>query len=251
MNIFQIVVTRDSNGRKKYQVKHLYHLYRGSTSAEITSIDFSCDSNWLTICSSHGTAHLFAINPTGGEVDKYTHGIGDFPSRPASVKSGSGTVHENQPKLIKLTAVNRIKSPIPTKSIASFYLPDKSRKLLTFNPQNGVLTLYELKSPPETPKEAASSQLLIEIIPKSEWHLVRKDSWNFFPFSTPANLIPNPPNSKASSNFASFGEIVTFFSNYFNPILNRSVFVFKVPKTSIDNEILFQSVQVIPSSSVP
>ncbi|KAM0018543.1 putative transcription factor WD40-like family [Helianthus debilis subsp. tardiflorus] len=48
---------------------HLYRLQRGFTNAVIQDISFSVDSRWITISSSRGTSHLFAISPSGGPVN--------------------------------------------------------------------------------------------------------------------------------------------------------------------------------------
>ncbi|XP_076910863.1 autophagy-related protein 18f-like [Bidens hawaiensis] len=51
---------------------HLYRLQRGFTNAVIQDISFSFDSRWITISSSRGTSHLFAISPTGGPVNMHS-----------------------------------------------------------------------------------------------------------------------------------------------------------------------------------
>jgi len=56
----------------------LYTLTRGTfMDADICSISFSDDSRFVAVATSHGTAHVFAISPSGGAVDAVTHGIGN------------------------------------------------------------------------------------------------------------------------------------------------------------------------------
>jgi hypothetical protein len=60
-----------------YQVRFLYRLFRGITHASIRCISFSLDSRFLTVLSSKGTAHIYAINPLlGGDISALTHGPG-------------------------------------------------------------------------------------------------------------------------------------------------------------------------------
>jgi WD40 repeat protein len=74
VNVFKIMPNASgkvsSNGKG---IRHLYKLYRGITSANIQSIEFSINSKWVAVSSSHGTTHIFAINPDGGEVMPSTH----------------------------------------------------------------------------------------------------------------------------------------------------------------------------------
>jgi hypothetical protein len=52
----------------------VYALTRGTvTGAVICDVCFAPDSRWVAACSSHGTAHIFAINPAGGPVDGIPH----------------------------------------------------------------------------------------------------------------------------------------------------------------------------------
>ncbi|KAL0487321.1 autophagy-related protein 18 [Acrasis kona] len=68
LNVYQIMPS--ANGRVgPRNVRHIYRLLRGVTSANIHNIQFSINSRWISVCSDHGTTHLFAINPNGGPVD--------------------------------------------------------------------------------------------------------------------------------------------------------------------------------------
>ncbi|KAI3686239.1 hypothetical protein L1987_79913 [Smallanthus sonchifolius] len=64
-NVFRII-PGSTNGASYI---HLYRLQRGFTNAVIQDISFSVDSRWITISSSRGTSHLFAISPSGGPVN--------------------------------------------------------------------------------------------------------------------------------------------------------------------------------------
>eukprot|EP01043_Picozoa_sp_COSAG02_P073786 COSAG02_NODE_14496_length_1266_cov_1.139674_1_plen_378_part_01 len=67
----------------------LYTLTRGTfMDADICSISFSDDSRFVAVATSHGTAHVFAISPSGGAVDAVTHGIGN-PMEPSSCSVGT------------------------------------------------------------------------------------------------------------------------------------------------------------------
>ncbi|XP_076893256.1 autophagy-related protein 18f-like [Bidens hawaiensis] len=57
-NVFRIIPGA-TNGASYI---HLYKLQRGFTNAVIQDISFSIDSRWITISSSRGTSHLFAIS---------------------------------------------------------------------------------------------------------------------------------------------------------------------------------------------
>ncbi len=41
---------------------------RGSDKAEIYSISFDCNSNWLACSSDKGTIHIFAVNNSGAKI---------------------------------------------------------------------------------------------------------------------------------------------------------------------------------------
>eukprot|EP00041_Stephanoeca_diplocostata_P038415 m.1514988 g.1514988 ORF g.1514988 m.1514988 type:complete len:908 (+) comp25215_c0_seq18:340-3063(+) len=53
--------------------QHLYTLERGVTTTLMRDIVFSPDSMWVSAISDHGTAHVFGINPSGGEISCRTH----------------------------------------------------------------------------------------------------------------------------------------------------------------------------------
>ncbi|XP_076890513.1 autophagy-related protein 18g-like [Bidens hawaiensis] len=73
VNIFRIMpCTRNtsSNQIHDWNSSHvlLYKLHRGITSAVIQDISFSCYCQWISIVSSKGTCHVFALSPFGGDV---------------------------------------------------------------------------------------------------------------------------------------------------------------------------------------
>eukprot|EP01118_Nematostelium_gracile_P016781 TRINITY_DN7034_c0_g1_i1.p1 TRINITY_DN7034_c0_g1~~TRINITY_DN7034_c0_g1_i1.p1 ORF type:complete len:426 (+),score=73.63 TRINITY_DN7034_c0_g1_i1:87-1280(+) len=68
LNVFQIT-PHSPNGTHR----HLYKLQRGVTSTTIQGVTFSEDSRWMAASSIRGTTHIYAINPTGGNVNIHTH----------------------------------------------------------------------------------------------------------------------------------------------------------------------------------
>ncbi|KAI7747406.1 hypothetical protein M8C21_002327 [Ambrosia artemisiifolia] len=99
-NVFRII-PGPANGASYV---HLYRLQRGFTNAVIQDISFSVDSRWITISSSRGTSHLFAISPSGGAVNM--HSAEEF-----LTTSNQGSTYDaaNKPP-ITLSAVSRIRS---------------------------------------------------------------------------------------------------------------------------------------------
>nr|XP_043608830.1 autophagy-related protein 18f [Erigeron canadensis] len=83
---------------------HLYRLQRGFTNAVIQDISFSVDSRWITISSSRGTSHLFAISPSGGPVNIQT--VEEFLT---TNNQGYNYDATNKPP-ITLSAVGRIRN---------------------------------------------------------------------------------------------------------------------------------------------
>uniref|UniRef100_A0A336M9H6 CSON013755 protein n=1 Tax=Culicoides sonorensis TaxID=179676 RepID=A0A336M9H6_CULSO len=54
-------------------VHHLYTLHRGDTTAKVQDVVFSLDSRYVSVLTTRGTTHLFAITPYGGEIGLRTH----------------------------------------------------------------------------------------------------------------------------------------------------------------------------------
>ncbi|KAI3820544.1 hypothetical protein L1987_08092 [Smallanthus sonchifolius] len=83
---------------------HLYRLQRGFTNAVIQDISFSVDSRWITISSSRGTSHLFAISPSGGPVNMQS-------GEEFLTTSSQGCTYDAASKPpVTLSAVSRIRS---------------------------------------------------------------------------------------------------------------------------------------------
>ncbi|KAM0992157.1 hypothetical protein ACFX13_010618 [Malus domestica] len=74
INIFRIMPSCSRNGSCTQGFDwtsshvHLYKLHRGITSAVIQDICFSPYSQWITIVTSRGTSHIFALSPFGGDT---------------------------------------------------------------------------------------------------------------------------------------------------------------------------------------
>lgn len=188
LNVFQILPVASfsstsrsymsrSNRTGYFGVRHLYKLYRGMTSASIQNIQFSINSKWISVSSAHGTTHLFAINPLGGQVTPLTHtstssSAASSPSWEAEEhhRHGSSLLHSVHPqKPTTLSAISRIHntlamagagevnpravfhSPIATVfyTFALNMLPNASRKRTTermlISTSTGLLMYYTLE----------------------------------------------------------------------------------------------------------
>uniref|UniRef100_A0A0N5B4D5 BCAS3 domain-containing protein n=1 Tax=Strongyloides papillosus TaxID=174720 RepID=A0A0N5B4D5_STREA len=75
-------------------INHLYTLHRGTSSARVIDASFSDDCRWLLVTTNHGTSHLFAINPYGGQVTTRTHG-GKFVNKESKFERSAGIGAEN------------------------------------------------------------------------------------------------------------------------------------------------------------
>lgn len=58
INIFKIAPSNGKGATDGKGIRHLYRLYRGVTSAYIRSLEFSINSKWLAVSSSHGTTRM-------------------------------------------------------------------------------------------------------------------------------------------------------------------------------------------------
>ncbi|VDN57222.1 unnamed protein product [Dracunculus medinensis] len=56
-----------------FAVRHLYTLQRGTTPAKTLHCAFSLDNRWVAVTTNHGTTHIFAICPNGGQATLRTH----------------------------------------------------------------------------------------------------------------------------------------------------------------------------------
>lgn len=124
----------------------LYTLTRGTfMDADICSISFSDDSLFVAVATSHGTAHIFAISPSGGAVDAVTHGIGnsiDAPpvsellqrQGPSTSVLRSTTETKTEKTVPNLVAVARVKrSWIPSHVVTQGF------------PESSVVTHYTIR----------------------------------------------------------------------------------------------------------
>ncbi|XP_074571532.1 LOW QUALITY PROTEIN: autophagy-related protein 18g-like [Curcuma longa] len=74
INIFRIMPTRVQNSSNPACYDwmsshvHLYKLYRGLTAAVIQDVSFSHYSQWISVVSSRGTSHIYALSPFGGDA---------------------------------------------------------------------------------------------------------------------------------------------------------------------------------------
>ncbi|XP_068341645.1 autophagy-related protein 18h-like [Pyrus communis] len=86
INIFRIMPSCSRNGSCTQSFDwtsshvHLYKLHRGITSAVIQDICFSQYSQWITIVTSRGTSHIFALSPFGGDTVLQIHSHIDGPT---------------------------------------------------------------------------------------------------------------------------------------------------------------------------
>ena len=97
----------------------LYNLTRGTfMEADICSIGFSADSLFVVVATSHGTAHVFAISPSGGAIDAVTHGIG------GAAASAPSAVQKRQGGVPSLVAVARVKRSWIPSSLVTQAMPE-------------------------------------------------------------------------------------------------------------------------------
>ncbi|XP_076901145.1 autophagy-related protein 18g-like [Bidens hawaiensis] len=122
VNIFRIMpCTRNtsSNQVHDWNSSHvlLYKLHRGMTSAVIQDISFSCYCQWISVVSSKGTCHVFALSPFGGDVSyraQRSHGQTVNPVQSLPWWSTPSFVIDDQPFPppipLTLSVVGRIKN---------------------------------------------------------------------------------------------------------------------------------------------
>ncbi|PWA79150.1 ATG18-like protein [Artemisia annua] len=74
--IMPCIRTSSSNQIHDWNSSHvlLYKLHRGITSAVIQDISFSLYCQWISIVTSKGTSHVFALSPFGGDAGYRAHG---------------------------------------------------------------------------------------------------------------------------------------------------------------------------------
>jgi hypothetical protein len=218
----------------KTQVHHLYKLNRGITSAFICDVSLSCDSSWLSVCTTRGTTHVFAINPQGGPVDIRTHSPVNEPRTPPPIETIDAQYESwKPPKLEFLDAVNRVKSELvdpaaetstnqesnTRKIISCSYLPGRCKKMLVVTAQ-GVMVQHQIAPERVAPREV---QMRVSINPELEWDINRRHPWP----EIPSNLPAASSVSNEKHNWTSYIEVCTHSPN-FQPVVGlRSLFHFK------------------------
>jgi len=70
--------------------RNLQEVRRGADRAEIFSLAFNYNSNWLACSSDKGTVHIFSINPKGVEKT-------EKPKKPKSGSTGESATSESSP----------------------------------------------------------------------------------------------------------------------------------------------------------
>ncbi|PRP76066.1 hypothetical protein PROFUN_01782 [Planoprotostelium fungivorum] len=176
-NVYQICPD-SSNAQSNY--KHLYKLQRGMTNASIHSMSFSADSRWISVNSTRGTTHLFAISPNGGPVNVHTH-LRQTNNLRLNLQP---IITDRNPPLVTLASLNRIRSVsneesnvnIPPVASATEFVgrPFATEFIYVFS-QNGILTQYRLKPqapPPGSEQDPTAVMLGVDGVVK--WDLCRR-----------------------------------------------------------------------------
>lgn len=102
-------------------VQHLYRLHRGNTPAKVTPLQlfnvnsqfqlisscWSLDGRWLTVATNHGTTHIFAVCPYGGQPSYRSHNgrlanKWDYFTRYFVISGDSGTLYIEQRSGLRL-----------------------------------------------------------------------------------------------------------------------------------------------------
>ena len=138
LKVFQIPVQTETGPGMQAVISRpllLYTLTRGTfMDADICSISFSDDSLFVAVATSHGTAHIFAISPSGGAVDAVTHSIGNSIVAPSTSVLRSTTETKTEKTVPNLVAVARVKrSWIPSHVVTQGF------------PESSVVTHYTIR----------------------------------------------------------------------------------------------------------
>eukprot|EP01083_Nonionella_stella_P204103 744311_1 len=150
----------------------IYRIFRGITHASIREVSFNLTSHWLSVCSSRGTSHIFAINPRGGQVSSETHSLYNSLGCVAPISA------DDRITPITLSAVYRIRSRwsgVDTKSphpsvAATFHLsPDLDTEHL-FVANETELSVFQLVPTAETEDtsyRSTTSNVELDVTPLS------------------------------------------------------------------------------------
>eukprot|EP00164_Ancoracysta_twista_P002027 GFYU01002673.1.p1 GENE.GFYU01002673.1~~GFYU01002673.1.p1 ORF type:complete len:889 (-),score=238.78 GFYU01002673.1:635-3301(-) len=178
INVFQIVPGED----EAMSHRHLYKLVRGVTPANIRDISISRDSKWIAISTSHCTSHVYAINPTGGNVTVHTHSSGgQNQSRILALRSRA--------EVLTQQSLNRVRQPpvitgatqnpaTTTTSIAAVFstASNGSPLLYVANPM-GLLNQYTLDPHAPTQPDMDANMLQLDVEQSSCWDVCRRQQW--------------------------------------------------------------------------
>ena len=152
------------NGQKKVFVigKHLYTLHRGYTCAEITNVEFSDNSKWISVQTSKGTIHLFTFNPEFQEINCGIH--------PPLFEKPNLDILKKESQLSVLSAVYRIyqNDAIVPGIFQSSFIPGKVQRILSTCPA-GILSQSQIQL------NSTNDNIIskVSVIPEQEWDLSR------------------------------------------------------------------------------
>ncbi|KAH3761230.1 Autophagy 18 F [Pelomyxa schiedti] len=211
--------------------QRIYTLHRGVSAAVVQDMAFNDDSRWFIASSTHGTSHIFAVYPSGGPVQIYTHSTAFTPNRswkhvgfsrtgtyPHIELSALARIHSQDPFLcpkVKFVAASTLKYtqdnpnlPVkhtkPSISAAISTAPQQNSqfdgKPLFLMVTQGVLSLNQIAThlaQTETDKSAigvATEKL-------AQWNIARKPSWAPFSGYFPTQEVPfaNPKSTWTSN----------------------------------------------------
>eukprot|EP00002_Diphylleia_rotans_P004184 TRINITY_DN1300_c0_g1_i12.p1 TRINITY_DN1300_c0_g1~~TRINITY_DN1300_c0_g1_i12.p1 ORF type:complete len:618 (+),score=109.35 TRINITY_DN1300_c0_g1_i12:932-2785(+) len=177
INIFRL---RPQNNKKAAQ--HLYKFSRGVTSAQIQDICFSPEGKWLAALSNRGTAHVFALNPTGGRVTTTTHTPtqekirkGHYRQRRASIQQEDEPIHGSP--LIRIKDAMRFPPSNHSCHIGLWLSHEDTDLHLHLISNDSQLFGYKLLPRATTRKDVEANTLELDASEPREWNIGRHPSW--------------------------------------------------------------------------
>ncbi|KAJ6240830.1 breast carcinoma-amplified sequence 3 [Anaeramoeba flamelloides] len=142
-------ITSDEDIKKS--AVHLYTLKRGVTQALVSNVCFSTSSKFVIISTSHGTSHMYAICPEGGEVNSLTHLTNLYTKNKKKIIQYQRTINKIQLKSKQRLSYYSIAKLRSTKLLLKgneSNIAELSEELLTltpmacyFIPNDGLLTI--------------------------------------------------------------------------------------------------------------
>lgn len=219
--------------------QHLYNLKRGVTNASIRSVSFSTDSKWVSVSSTRGTTHIFAINPIGGPVSKRTH-ITRTEKRPSSLYEQSDPLLPYITPTLQIPVCCRIKNNSLNNEeffpVSSYFLgkPPSLPILYVLGPV-GLMTRYEIVVSPDQ-----SDTFTIVGEPISEHDVCRRGRWPEYSdkFETPN--VENNRNEMNGQSWLSHVEINTY-SPHIKPLWTNGFFSFKIYEKDNSGSVQYPS----------